>query len=290
MSEVKEEDPFLIFYTSGTTGTPRGALYTEGRNIESTRTKALQIGVETGDKHIMILPLFHIGGYSHFWSLLLCRGEQCDYATEILRSRSYPAIHSGGEGNGYSYRSYPFGHHAGSAQYREIRSKESKADLVCCLSHAYRVIEERDGEIWTYFHAGLWSVGVRARYHLFVKKISSSPGQVSWRIRRSWLHAVIPGIGVHVRIVDENNNDVEPYTVGEIVVQSKIVMVEYWHKPEETQDVMAKDGFTLAIWDTMINKGYIYIVDRKKDMIIYWRRECLSPRDRGSSLPASCCR
>jgi acyl-CoA synthetase (AMP-forming)/AMP-acid ligase II len=77
-----------------------------------------------------------------------------------------------------------------------------------------------------------------------------------------------PGLGVHVRIVDENNNDVKPYTVGEIVLQSKIVMLEYWHKPEETRDVMA-DGWLhtgdIGYYD---QRGYVYIVDRKKDMII----------------------
>ena len=46
--QVKEEDPFLIFYTSGTTGTPRGALYTEGRNIENTRTKSHRVRSGSG--------------------------------------------------------------------------------------------------------------------------------------------------------------------------------------------------------------------------------------------------
>ena len=81
---VEEEDPFLIFYTSGTTGTPRGAIYTQGRNIESTRTRVLQVGVITGDKHIMILPLFHIGGYSYFWSLFYVGGSNV-----IMPQRSF---------------------------------------------------------------------------------------------------------------------------------------------------------------------------------------------------------
>jgi len=51
------------------------APYTQGRNIENTRTKAIQIGAEPGDKHIMILPLFHIGGYSHFWAFFYMGGS-----------------------------------------------------------------------------------------------------------------------------------------------------------------------------------------------------------------------
>ena len=77
-----------------------------------------------------------------------------------------------------------------------------------------------------------------------------------------------PCMGVHVRVVDESNNDVEPYRMGEIVLQSKTVMVEYWNKPDETRDVMT-DGWLhtgdIGYYD---QQGYVYIADRKKDMII----------------------
>jgi acyl-CoA synthetase (AMP-forming)/AMP-acid ligase II len=71
-----------------------------------------------------------------------------------------------------------------------------------------------------------------------------------------------------VRIVDENNNDVGPHIVGEVVVQSKMVMVEYWHKPEETRDVMVDGWLHTGDMGYYDEKGYIYLVDRKKDMIV----------------------
>jgi len=55
---IEESDPFIIFYTSGTTGVPRGAVYTHYRKLEEARTKALTIGLQPENKHIMILPLF----------------------------------------------------------------------------------------------------------------------------------------------------------------------------------------------------------------------------------------
>jgi acyl-CoA synthetase (AMP-forming)/AMP-acid ligase II len=51
-----------------------------------------------------------------------------------------------------------------------------------------------------------------------------------------------PSLGVHVRVVDDKNNDVEPYTIGEIILKSRAMMVEYWHKPDETRDVLI-DGW-----------------------------------------------
>jgi len=77
-----------------------------------------------------------------------------------------------------------------------------------------------------------------------------------------------PCIGVHVRIIDENNNDVKPHTVGEVVAQSKMVMVEYWHKPDETRDVMVDGWLRTGDMGYYDERGYIYLVDRKKDMIV----------------------
>jgi acyl-CoA synthetase (AMP-forming)/AMP-acid ligase II len=47
-----------------------------------------------------------------------------------------------------------------------------------------------------------------------------------------------PSLGVHVRVVDDKNNDAGPFTIGEIILQSRAMMVEYWHKPDATRDVL----------------------------------------------------
>jgi acyl-CoA synthetase (AMP-forming)/AMP-acid ligase II len=77
-----------------------------------------------------------------------------------------------------------------------------------------------------------------------------------------------PSLGVHVRVVDDKNNDVEPYTIGEIILKSRAMMVEYWHKPDETRDVLIGGWLHTGDLGYYDREGYIYIVDRKKDMII----------------------
>jgi long-chain acyl-CoA synthetase len=77
-----------------------------------------------------------------------------------------------------------------------------------------------------------------------------------------------PDIGVQVRIVDGKDNDVEVDKVGEIIVKSQHIMVEYWHKPEETQKTLVKGWLHTGDMGYYDEQGYIYIVDRKKDMII----------------------
>jgi acyl-CoA synthetase (AMP-forming)/AMP-acid ligase II len=264
---VKEEDPFLIFYTSGTTGTPRGALYTEGRNIESMRTKALQIGVETGDKHVMILPLFHIGGYSHFWSFFYVGGSNV-----IMPQRFFDP----------------------AATLQTIQ-EEKATDIHIVPTHLIPMLALPNTEkydlkslkrIWyaaSPMPTELLRKGMERFGAIFMQGYgqSESGPDIAFLSKKS--HQVLdksledqkvlascghPGTGVHVRIVDENNKDVNPYAVGEIVLQSKIVMLEYWHKPEETRDVMANGWLHTGDLGYYDQQGYIYIVDRKKDMII----------------------
>ncbi|MCL4702206.1 MAG: long-chain-fatty-acid--CoA ligase [Burkholderiaceae bacterium] len=77
-----------------------------------------------------------------------------------------------------------------------------------------------------------------------------------------------PSLGVEVRLVTEHGGEAEVGEIGEIAVRGDNVMVGYWKKPEATAEVI-RDGWfytgDLAIAD---RDGYIEIVDRKKDMII----------------------
>lgn len=265
--QVKEGEPFLIIYTSGTTGTPRGALYTQGRNIENTRTKAIQIGAEPGDKHIMILPLFHIGGYSHFWAFFYMGGSNV-----LMPQRSFDP-----------------------ASTLQAIQDEKATDLHIVPTHlvtmlAFPNIDQYDlGSLKRIWYAAspmpteLLRRGMERFGPIFMQGYgqSESGPEITFFPKKS--HQVLdrpqaeqkvlascgqPCVGVHVKIVDENNNDVKSHTVGEVVVQSKMVMVEYWHRPEETRDVMADKWLHTGDMGYYDEKGYIYLVDRKKEMIV----------------------
>jgi long-chain acyl-CoA synthetase len=264
---VKEEDPYLIIFTSGTTGTPRGALYTQGRNIENTRTKVLQIGLEPGDKHIMILPLFHIGGYSHFWAFFYMGGSnvilpqrsfdpastlqaiQDERATDLhivpthlVTMLALPNI------NQYDLRSLKRIWYAASPMPTELLRKGMER-LGPIFMQGYG--QSESGPEITFFRKKSHQVLDKPAVE---QKVLASCGQ--------------PCVGVHVRIIDENKNDVKPKVVGEVVVQSKMVMVEYWHKPDETRDVMGDGWLHTGDMGYYDERGYIYLVDRKKDMIV----------------------
>ena len=78
----------------------------------------------------------------------------------------------------------------------------------------------------------------------------------------------LPAPGIEVRIVDERGQDVPPGVVGEKILRGDTMMKEYWQRPEQTAETI-RDGWLytgdLARFD---EDGYVYAVDRKKDMII----------------------
>jgi fatty-acyl-CoA synthase len=73
---------------------------------------------------------------------------------------------------------------------------------------------------------------------------------------------------IELRIVDEEMRDVPVGEVGEVVYRGPTMMLGYWNKPEETEAAFAGGWFHSGDLCRMDDEGYIYVVDRKKDMII----------------------
>lgn len=75
-------------------------------------------------------------------------------------------------------------------------------------------------------------------------------------------------IHTNVRIVDPTDRDLPPGQVGELIVNGPNVMAGYWNKPEETKQAIKNGWFYTGDLAKFDSEGFIYIVDRKKDMII----------------------
>jgi len=264
---VQQDDPFLIFYTSGTTGVPRGALYTHRRKLDNTRIKALEMSVKPGDRHILVLPLFHIGGDSHVWPFFLVGGCNVimpqksfdpDAALQAIQEEKATDMQivptqlnimlTIQDINKYDLSSLKRIYYAASPMPLELL-RQGLEIFGPIFSQGYGQTE-----------SGPQITSLPRKAHQVLdrpmeeQKVLSSCGQ--------------PSLGVHARIVDEKNNDVEPGIVGEIIAKSDSIMVEYWHRPEETHEAII-DGWLhtgdLGYYD---ERGFIYIVDRKKDMIV----------------------
>jgi len=264
---VSKDDPLLIFYTSGTTGVPRGALYTHRRKLDNTRIKALEMGAKPGDRHLMVLPFFHIGGDSHVWPFFLVGG--CNV---IMPQRSFEP----------------------DAVLQAIQDEKVTdmqivpTQLNALLSHQNLKKYNLNSLNRIYYAASPMPVELlRKGLEIFGPIFSQGYGQTESGPQIASLprkaHQVLdrpleeqkvlgscgqPSLGVHVRIVDEKNNDVESGEVGEIIAQSDSIMVEYWHRPKETREAIVDGWLHTGDMGYYDEKGFIYIVDRKKDMIV----------------------
>ena len=264
---VAEDDPFVIFYTSGTTGVPRGALYTHRRKIEDTRLFTFGLTLEYGNRELMAIPLFHVAGASYLFAFFYST------AANIL----------------YPHRSFD------PATFLQMIQDERITDIHIVPTHLVSMLGMP--EIQRYDLSTLkriWYAGSPMPVEVLKKGMDllgpvfiqaygqTESGPLVSNLSRS-AHMVMddppeaqkvlascgrPCPGVQVRIVDVDDRDVALGDVGEIVVKSKSLMQEYWKKPDETANAI-KNGWLytgdLGYYD---ETGNIYLVDRKKDMII----------------------
>jgi long-chain acyl-CoA synthetase len=265
--QVKEDDYVLIFYTSGTTGIPRGALYDQCRAVDDTITLVIALNLQPGDKNIQIMPLFHVGGTKYFWSFFYVGGTNVittqrsfdPVATlQIIQNEKASDIHivpthlaaffSLPDIDQYNLSSLKRMFYAASPMPLELLKKgvEKWGPI---FIQAYGATE--DGPNVT---------GLSRQQHNVLDK---SPEE-----QRVLTSAGFPCIGVHARVVDDKDQDVGPGEVGEIIVQSKHNMLEFWRKPEETRETIVNGWLHTGDMGLYDEKGFIYIVDRKRDMIV----------------------
>jgi len=77
-----------------------------------------------------------------------------------------------------------------------------------------------------------------------------------------------PVKGVDVRVVKEDGSDAKPGEVGEIIARGPNIMLGYWKRPDDTENVLRDGWLHTGDLATVDEEGYIYLVDRKKDMIV----------------------
>jgi acyl-CoA synthetase (AMP-forming)/AMP-acid ligase II len=264
--EAKETDPVLLFYTSGTTGIPRAALYTFERAIDDTRRFAIALSLEQGDRHIQIMPMFHVGGTKNFWGYFFVGGSnvimpqvsfdpratlkavQDEKATDIhIVATHLAAFLALPDVDAYDLSSLKRMFYAASPMPFEILRRGM----------------EKWGSIFLQFYGGTEDgpnvTMLTRRQHDVLGK---GP-----ELERRLISAGFPHIGVQVRIVDDNENDLPPGEAGEIIVRSKAVLKEWWKKPQETAETIVDGWVHTGDIGRYDEQGYVYIVDRKRDMI-----------------------
>ncbi|HJX13019.1 MAG TPA: long-chain-fatty-acid--CoA ligase [Dehalococcoidales bacterium] len=260
---VEEDDPFFIIYTSGTTGVPRGAVYSHREAWDDTRTYIINLGIQPDDRHIQVSPMFHIAGDTILRSILYVGGcniivKIFDPAAALQLIQDEKATHMSivpthliamlavPDVKKYDVSSLKYIWYGGSPMPLEVVRKgletfgavfgqgygQSESGPAIC-----HLPKEEHEVLGTPHEVRLTSVGQ-------------------------------PDIGVQVRIVDDAGQDVKPGEMGEIITRSKHNMQEYWKKPDDTGSTIVDGWLHTGDIGCYDEDGYVYIKDRKKDMII----------------------
>ena len=256
VAPVGEDDTAAIIYTSGTTGLPKGAMLTHNNLARNAMTVADMRVTSPEDLVIGVLPLYHIFGQTSALNasiylgltLHLFRQFDPDLVLDLIESEkstilfAVPTmlnrlIHVRG-GAGPDRSSLRFCVSGGSSLPVEILRKF-----------------ESLFKTKIYEGYGLSECSPVCVENPFGKK--TKPGSIG-----------VPIPGFEARIVDSSGSEVATDQVGELIVKGPGVMKGYLNRPEETAEAIVEGWLHTGDLARMDSEGYIYIVDRKKDMII----------------------
>ena len=263
--QVEEDDPLSIIYTSGTTGTPRGALYTHRRAWENSTTIIIGMGLQPTDKHIQITPFFHIAGDTIFRAFLYIGG--CNIILKSFDPATTLQVIQDEKG---TYIQMVPTHLAAMLALPDVDKYDiSSLKLMWYAASpmplaVLRRGMETFGSIFAQGYGQTESGPAISHLSREDHNVLDKPVEEQKKL----MSAGRPHIGVQVRIVDDDGNDVELGEVGEIIVRSKSIMIEFWNKPDDTRDTIVDGWLHTGDMGRCDEKGYIYIVDRKRDMII----------------------
>ena len=256
---VAETDLAFIMYTSGTTGRPKGAMLSHFNLLMNTLNMMNYMGISGSDEvWLSGLPLFHIGGLNGILPYLLLGGT-----CVLMPSGQFDPV----EVVETLEREQVTGCYFVPTQWQQICAVAGVADRKLALrriswgaSVAPPSVLQAMAETFrgvpnfnAFGQTEMSSVTCVLRGEDAVRKMGSVGTPVG---------------NVEVRIVDAAVADVPEGEVGEIVYRGPTVMQGYWNKPEATAEAFEGGWFHSGDLVRRDEEGYIYVVDRKKDMII----------------------
>jgi len=249
-----DDDTLTILYTSGTTGRPKGAELTHLYYYWSSVNLMATLGVQMGETSLIALPLFHIGGLAGPpW--FVHQGAK----TVLLRSLDPKRfLELLGEEKVSGFGSVPalLDFLKLVPDFEKYDWRSVKVILVYAAPVPVTLIEE-------YAAAG---IEVRQLYGLTENNTASVLGAEDAISRAGSCGK--PFFHTEVRVVDETGRDVAPEEKGEVLLRGPNTMKGYWNRPKDTAEALRDGWLHTGDIAKMDEDGYLYIMDRKKDMII----------------------
>jgi fatty-acyl-CoA synthase len=257
--DIPNDSPALIMYTSGTTGRPKGAVLTHNNIAGQAMANLFTISPDiNNDVGFVGVPLFHIAGIGNMISGLLL---------------GLPTV------------IYPLGAFDPGALLDVLEAEQVTSMFLVPAQWQAVCAEQRANPRKLQLRVLSWGAAP-ASDTLLHDMSETFPGTQIYAAfgqtemspvtcmllaqdairKRGSVGKVIPTVAA--RVVDENMDDVPVGQVGEIVYRAPTLMAGYWNNPKATAEAFAGGWFHSGDLVRQDEEGYVWVVDRKKDMII----------------------
>ena len=260
--DIKDSDDAAIYFSSGTTGFPKAILHNHESLMHAAKVENVHHGQTKDDVFLCIPPLYHTGAKMHWFGSLIVGGKAV-----LLKGVSAKTILQtvSDEKCTIVWLLVPW------AQ-----------DILLAIENGDVHLEDYELSQWRLMHIGAQPVPqslIKKWKEIFPNHqydtnygLSESIGPGAVHLGVENIHKVgaigVPGYGWQAKIVNEDGTEVEQGAVSELILKGPGVMTCYYKNPKATEECL-KDGWLytgdMAMQD---EDGFIYLVDRKKDVII----------------------
>jgi long-chain acyl-CoA synthetase len=259
--EVTPDDVAFLQYTGGTTGVPKGAVLTHGNMVANLQQTVAWIGrnlKEGGETVITALPLYHVFSLTANLLTFLKIGA---HNALITNPRDIPAFIK--ELKKVDFTAITGVNTLYNALLNAPGIRDVKAEALKIAVGGGMAVQRAVAERWK----EVFGVPLIEGYGLTETAPIVCANPLDIREFTGSIGLPLPSTDVSIR--DESSAEVPLGEVGEICVRGPQVMKGYWNKPEETAKVFTADGW-LRTGDMgfMDERGFVKLVDRKKDMIV----------------------
>ncbi|MEW9678033.1 long-chain-fatty-acid--CoA ligase [Lentibacillus sp. L22] len=254
-TDLTESDVAVILYTSGTTGKPKGVMLTHKNLYASASNSAALRDNDKRGTTLGVLPLAHIYGFGVMNGLFIqgnsvvifskFDAEEVFKAIERFKVSSFAAVPAMVHSMVYNP----------NADKYDLSSLETVGSGSAALPISLRkkFLEQFNAEVHDAYGLSEASPGVAGQR----KDMPIKEGSVG-----------LPIPGVKIKIVDEKGNELSPGEVGELLVQGDNVTPGYFRNEEATRAALKGGWLHTGDLAKIDEDGYLFIVDRKKDLII----------------------
>ena len=260
MALVDPKDPALIMYTSGTTGFPKGVVHSH-KLIRNVEDRGLHMKISQEDTILNYLPMFHAFGYSEGVLMAPVTGARQivtetfdpDECLNIVASEDVSIMH----GFEAHFKALTEAQEANPRNVSSLRT-----GLIAAGMHSATPVVRRGNEIL----APMRSI---SGYGMTEVWVGASIGALNDDNEMRCESSGATGPGYELKIVDPVTGAPQPVgKPGELLVKGYSLLLEYYNKPEETNEAFDPDDWfktgDSAVW---LKNGYIRFLGRYKDML-----------------------